>query len=75
LQQTSFQFFLVAFLLLLSIIKLTRVTFSIEVTAFSKALVGALFAAKAALILDESPLARRLQQYSRIVAVAVKTFI
>jgi len=70
-----FIFFLVCFLLLLSIIKLALATFSIEVTAFSKAVVGALFAAKAVLILDETPLARHLQQYRRILAVAVKTFI
>jgi hypothetical protein len=70
-----FIFFLVGFLLLLSIIKLALATFSIEVTAFSKAVVGALFAAKAVLILDETPLARHLQQYRRILAVAVKTFI
>jgi hypothetical protein len=44
-----FVFFLVGFLLLLSIIKLVLATFSIEVTAFSKAVVGALFAAKAVL--------------------------
>jgi len=70
-----FIFFLAAFLLLLSIIKLALATFSIEVTAFSKAVIGALFAAKAALILDETPLARYLEQYRRILAVAVKTFI
>ena len=70
-----FLFFLIAFLLLLMIVKLVLATFSIEVTAFSKAVVGALFAAKAVLILDETPLARQLERYRRIVAVAVKTFI
>jgi hypothetical protein len=70
-----FVFFMIGFLLLLSIIKLTLATFSIEVTAFSKAVVGALFAAKAVLILDEKPIARYLEQYRRIVAVAVKTLI
>ena len=70
-----FLFFMIGFMLLLSIIKLTLATFSIEVTAFSKALVGALFAAKAVLILDEMPIARYLEQYRRIVAVAVKTLI
>jgi hypothetical protein len=70
-----FIFFLVGFLLLLSIIKLVLADFSIEVTAFSKAVVGALFAAKAVLVLDETPLARHLEQYRRISAVAVKTFI
>ena len=70
-----FLFFMIGFLLLLSIIKLTLATFSIEVTAFSKALVGALFAAKAVLILDEMPIARYLEQYRRSDAVAVKTLI
>jgi hypothetical protein len=70
-----FLFFMIGFMLLLSIIKLTLETFSIEMTAFSKALVGALFAAKAVLILDEMPIARYLAQYRRIVAVAVKTLI
>ena len=70
-----FLFFMIGFLLLLSIIKLTLATFSIEVTAFSKALVGALFAAKAVLILDEMPIARYLEQYRRILAVTVKTLI
>ena len=69
-----FLFFTVGFLLLLLIIKLALATLSIEMTAFSKAAVGALFAAKAVLILDETPLARRLEHYRRIVAVCVKTF-
>src|SRR5512146_438707 len=70
-----FIFFLTGFLLLLLLIKLALANFSIEMTAFSKAVVGALLAAKAALILDGTPLARHLEQYRRIVAVAVKTFI
>jgi hypothetical protein len=70
-----FLFFLVGFLLLLLLIKLALANFSIEVTALSKATIGALLAAKAALILDETPLARRLEQHRRIVAVAVKTFL
>jgi hypothetical protein len=69
-----FLFFTIGFLLLLLIIKLALENFSIEMTAISKAVVGALFAAKAVLILDETPIARRLEQYRRIVAVAVKTF-
>ena len=57
------------------IIKLAVAQFSIPVTAFSKALVGALLAAKAVLILDETPLARKLERYRRIIAVAVKTLM
>jgi hypothetical protein len=55
-------------------IKLALANFSIEMTALSKSVIGALFAAKAVLILDETPLARRLEHYRRIVAVGVKTF-
>jgi hypothetical protein len=69
-----FLFFVVGFLLLLLFIKLALANFSIEMTALSKAVIGALFAAKAVLILDETPLARRLEHRRRIVAVAVKTF-
>jgi len=70
-----FIFFLVAFLLQLTIIKLTVAQFSIPVSALSKAVVGALFAAKAVLILDETPLARSLERYRRIFAVTVKTLL
>ena len=70
-----FFFFLVAFMLQLLIIKLAVAQFSIPVTAISKAVVGALLAAKAVLILDETPLARSLERYRRIVAVAVKTLL
>jgi hypothetical protein len=68
-----FLFFLVGFLLLLLLIKLALAEFSIEVTALSNAIVGALLAAKTALVLDETPLGRSLQRYPGIVAVAVKT--
>jgi len=44
-----FLFFMIGFLLLLSIIELVLATFSIEGTAFSKAIIGALLAAKAVL--------------------------
>ena len=70
-----FLFFLGRFLVQLVIIKLAVEQFSIPVAAFSKALIGALFAAKAVLILDETPLARKLERYRRIIAVAVKTLL
>jgi hypothetical protein len=70
-----FLFFLAGFLLLISLIKLALADFSIEITALSNAVVGALFAAKAALVLDETPLARSLEHYRRIVAITVKTFL
>jgi hypothetical protein len=69
-----FLFFMIGFLVLLLLIKLALANFSVEMSALSKAVVGALFAAKAALILDETPLAQRLKNYHRrIVAVAAKT--
>jgi len=68
-----FLFFLTGFLLLLLIIRLALAQFSVEITTLSKAVVGALVAAKAVLILDETSLARSLDQYRRIVAVGVKT--
>ena len=70
-----FIFFLVAFLLQLMIIKLAVAQFSVPVTALSKAFVGALFAAKAVLILDETRIGRSLEHYRKIVAVAVKTVL
>jgi hypothetical protein len=70
-----FIFFLVAFLLQLLIIKLAVAQFYIPITAFSKALVGALLAAKAVLILDETRIGRALERYRKIVAVAVKTVL
>jgi hypothetical protein len=70
-----FLFFFVAFLLQLSIIKLAVAQFSIPISGLSKAVVGALFAAKAVLILDETPLSRSLERYRRAIAVAVKTLL
>ena len=70
-----FIFFLVAFLLQLLIIKLAVAQFSIPISAFSKAVVGALLAAKAVLILDETRIGRTLEHYRKIVAVAVKTLL
>src|SRR5271156_1696868 len=70
-----FIFFLVAFLLQLLIIKLAVAEFSIPITALSKAVVGALLAAKAVLILDETRLGRSLERCRKIVAVAVKTIL
>jgi len=70
-----FLFFLAGFLLLILLIRLALAQFSIETTVISNAVVGALIAAKAALVLDETPLARSLEHYQRIVAVAVKTVL
>jgi hypothetical protein len=70
-----FLFFLFGFLMLLLLIKLALAKFSVEIAAFPKAIVGALFAAKAVLVLDDTSLARHLEHRRRIVAVAVKTLL
>jgi hypothetical protein len=70
-----FLFFLLGFLLLISLVKMALAQFSLEIPVLSNAVIGALFAAKAALILDATTLARSLEHYRRIVAVAVKTLI
>jgi hypothetical protein len=70
-----FLFFLIGFLLLILLIKIALAEFSIETALISNALIGALLAAKAALILDETPLARTLKRYRRIVAVATKVLL
>ena len=70
-----FLFFLVGFLLLVCLIKTALAGFSIHVNAVSNAVVGALIAAKAALVMDETPLARKLLRHRRIVGIAVKTLI
>ena len=70
-----FLFFLTGFLILITLIKLALAQFSIEMTVLSNAVVGALLAAKAALVLDDTPLARSLEHYRRIVAVTVKTLL
>lgn len=69
-----FLFFLTGFLFLLLLIKLVLVDFSVEVRALSNAVGGALIAAKASVLLDETPLSASLENYRRIIAVAVKTF-
>src|SRR5215472_13949669 len=67
-----FLFFLVGFFLLILLLKTALAQFSIEVAVLSNAIIGALLAAKAALILDDTPLARSLEHHRRIVAIAAK---
>jgi len=54
-----FLFFLVGFLLLILLIKVAIAQFSIEIMVLSRSVIGALLAAKAALFLGETPLARQ----------------
>lgn len=70
-----FLFFLIGFSLLILLVKLVVAKFSVEVSVISNALIGALIAAKAVLILDETPLARFLEGYRRIIAITVKTIL
>jgi hypothetical protein len=67
-----FLFFLVGFLLLTSLIKLALSQFSIEIGVISNAVLGALLAAKATLLVEETPLVNWLEDYRRIIAVVVK---
>ena len=67
-----FVFFLVGFLLLILLLKAALAEFSIEVRVISNAVIGALLAAKAALVLEETPLGRSLVSYRRIVEIAAK---
>jgi len=67
-----FVFFLVGFLLLILLLKTALAQFSIPVTVLSNAVIGALLAAKAALVLEETPLGRSLVRYRRIVEIAAK---
>jgi len=66
-------FFMTGFLLVLLIIKLTLAEYSIEFTTFSKAVIGALIAAKVVLILNATPLARGMGRLPRIVPVFWRT--
>src|SRR5712671_5197441 len=68
-----FLFFLAGFMLELLIIKLAVARMSVEVSTLSTAIVGALLAAKAVLIIDETPLERSLHHYRRVFAVIIKT--
>jgi hypothetical protein len=70
-----FLFFLIGFLLLIWFIQLAVAQFSVKIAVIPRAVVGAGIAAKAALLLEETPLARSLENHRRIVAVAVKTSI
>ncbi len=67
-------FFLVGFALILLTVKLFVEQYSIELTVLSNALLGALFAAKVSLILDQRDWARS-HGYSRAVVVAGKVVL
>ncbi|HKV56110.1 MAG TPA: hypothetical protein VJN94_15870 [Candidatus Binataceae bacterium] len=70
-----FLFFLIGFLVVLLIIKLSLAQYSIEMSALSKALVGAILAAKIVLILENTPLARPFRHSARVLEITSKTLV
>ena len=72
---SCFSFFLIGFVLLTSLTNLALLQFSIEMGVISSAIVGALLAATATLTVEETPIARWLEHYRRIIAVIVKVLL
>ncbi len=66
-------FFLIGFMLVLLIIKLTLAQYSIESSTVSRAVLGALIAAKVVLLLNRTPLARALKNYPCVLPVLWRT--
>jgi hypothetical protein len=66
-------FFFIGFMLVLLLIKLTLAQYSIESATVSRAVLGALIAAKVVLILNRTPLARKMKNYPRILPVLWRT--
>ncbi len=67
-------FFLIGFLLVLLVIKLFLAQYAIGFSPFSEAVIGAIFAAKAVLVLDHRDYAK-LRHFPRVYAVVCKTII
>ncbi|HJU11595.1 MAG TPA: hypothetical protein VJ728_11995 [Candidatus Binataceae bacterium] len=68
-----FLFFLTGFLLVLLIVKLTLAQYSISVNALSRALLGAVLAAKTVLILENTPLPSAFRTLPRLFDIALKS--
>ena len=68
-------FFAIAFLYILWIMKLYLKSYEIDTYNISKAIIGALFAAKAVLILDKTPLVRPFNHFPRVVNLLYRTFL
>ncbi len=68
-------FFVVGFVIVLMIVKLSLAQYSIQIPASSRALIGALIAAKVVLVLDNTRLARSFRRHPRIVPVLAKTAV
>jgi hypothetical protein len=68
-------FFFIGFVIVLLIVKLMLEQYSIETVTLSRALIGALIAAKVVLILDKTPVARSFRAYPRIIPVVAKAAV
>ena len=71
----AFFFFLIGFLLVLLIVKLALADYSIEVSTISRALIGALVAAKVVLIFDRTSISRKLADCPHIYRVVLRTLV
>jgi hypothetical protein len=68
-------FFFIGFGYILLLVKLFLEDYSIDTYVFSKAIVGALVAAKAVAIMDMTPWLNRFHQSPRYISVLYKTFV
>lgn len=68
-------FFLIGFGYILLIMKLFLKEYSIDTYIFSKAIIGALVAAKAVAIMDVTPWMNRFEQSPRYLSILYKTFV
>jgi hypothetical protein len=68
-------FFLIGFGYILLIMKLFLKEYSIDSYVLSRAIIGALIAAKAVAIMDATPLINRFEQAPRYLSILYKTFI
>jgi hypothetical protein len=68
-------FFLVGFGYILLIMKLFLKEYDLNAYVFSKAIIGAIVAAKAVMIMDMTPWMNRFDQSARYIGVLYKTFV
>jgi hypothetical protein len=68
-------FFLTGFLLVLLVVKLALAQYSISVNALSRALLGAVLAAKVVMVLEKTPISRPFGHSPRIIAILFKSLV
>jgi hypothetical protein len=68
-------FFLIGFGYILLVMKLFLKEYSLDAYILSKAIIGALVAAKAVVIMDATPLLNRFKQSPRYISVLYRTFV